>query len=130
MAKGNRGGKRGSGNTSYRNTEDYKDAYADEIKLRQSEAPVPGALPSQSQDDDTVETQMRGYASAIGDPIKAMENYRDSIKREYYNNEYDKAQSDYDKGYGEAMVEMMGQYDQAIDRMKKIKKNSKRPDLL
>lgn len=90
---------------------------------------MPSALASNNDlDDDKIETQMRGYASAIGDPIRAMENQRASIAREY--EDYKDATSISNKGTKEAMEKIMAEYDDAIKRMKRIKANSKRPDLL
>ena len=118
----------GSGRNAYTNTADYKDAYDYEIQARSEEAAVPAALSSQGRDDDTVETQMRGYASAIGDPIRAMENQRKSIANEY--EDYKQATSNSNLGTRDAMKQMLDEYDAGIERMKRIKKNSKRPDLL
>ena len=126
-------GSRGAGSgrnagSAYKNTADYKDAYSDEIQLRSEEAAVPAALSSQNRNDDAVETQMRGYASAIGDPIRAMERQRASINREYQD--YKDATSNSNLGTRDAMKQMLDEYDAGIERMKRIKANSKRPDLL
>ena len=118
----------GSGRAAYKNTADYKEAYSDEINLRSQEAAVPAALSSQNRDDDAVETQMRGYASAIGDPIRAMERQRKSIANEY--EDYKEAKSNSNLGTRDAMKQMLDEYDAGIERMKRIKANSKRPDLL
>lgn len=118
----------GSGRAAYKSTADYKEAYSDEINLRSQEAAVPAALSSQNRDDDAVETQMRGYASAIGDPIRAMERQRKSIANEY--EDYKEAKSNSNLGTRDAMKQMLDEYDAGIERMKRIKANSKRPDLL
>lgn len=124
MGRGNSG--KGKG---YQNSPEYKEWYDDEMRLRLGEAAVPSALASNKNlDDDAIETQMRGYASAIGDPIQAMERQRKSIAREY--EDYKDAKSNSNKGTRDAMKKMLDEYDAAIERMKKIKKNSKRPDLL
>ena len=124
---GSRGASSGRGG-AYRQTADYKEAYADEMSMRIEDAAIGSALKSQNRDDDTVETQMRGYAAAIGDPIRAMENQRASINRELQD--YKDATSNYNLGTKEAMQDLVSEYDAAIERMKRIKNTSKRPDLL
>lgn len=129
-SRGAGSGRKGSGgNQAYKNSPEYKEWYNDEMNMRLNEAAVPSALASNNNlDDDTIETQMRGYASAIGDPIKAMENQRASINREYQD--YKDATSISNLGTRDAMQQILGEYDDAIERMKRVKKNSKRPDLL
>ena len=128
-SRGATSGRKGSGGGNYKNSPEYKEWYNDEMQIRLNEAAVPSALASNNNlDDDTIETQMRGYASAIGDPIRAMENQRASINREYQD--YKDATSISNLGTRDAMKQMLDEYDAAIERMKNIKKNSKRPDLL
>ncbi len=131
MGRGNSGRKAGGAgsNNAVTNSPEFKEWYDDEMNLRLSEAAVPSALASNNNlDDDAIETQMRGYASAVGDPIRAMERQRASIAKEH--EDYKDAKSASNLGTKAAMEKMLKEYDDAIDRMKRIKKNSKRPDLL
>ena len=127
--RGASSGKGGGGGQSYRDNPEYKEEYDYEMRLRLREAVVPSSLASNNDvDDEKIEVQMRGYATAIGDPIRAMENQKASIAREYAD--YKDAKSPSNLGTKEAMEKILGEYDDAIARMKRIKKNSKRPDLL
>jgi len=108
-------------------TPEYKEAYNDEIERQMSDAPLRLDFVKNGTSDD-IEAYMRNYASAIGDPVRAMERQKESVKREL--EPYSEAKSAFDLGTKAALEEVVGQYDAAIDRMKKIKKDSKRPDLL
>lgn len=127
---GSRGAGSGrSGGGSYKNSPEYKEMYEFEIQTRTEDAAVPAALSSNiNNTDEFIETQMRGYASAIGDPIKAMERQRATIANEY--EDYKAAKSNSDLGTRDAMKRILDEYDEGIERMKQVKKNSKRPDLL
>ena len=113
----------------YKKTSEYRDAYYDELQVRFEEAAVPAALPSSDNNDlSNIEVQMRGYASAIGDPIKAMQNQRKIIASAY--EDYKEATRIDNMGTRDALERTLNEYDEAIKRMKRVKKDSKRPDLL
>ena len=111
-----------------RDRAEYYEAYNDEKRIQMGDVPIANAFSSENRSDADVEAYMRNYASAIGDPIRAMESQKASLKRQY--EPYKDAKSNTDLGTKQAMSEMLSEYDVAIARMKKIKKNSKRPDLL
>ena len=106
----------------------FSEAYGEEMQMQMGDVPIANAFSSEKRTDADVESYMRNYASAIGDPIKAMENQKASVQRQF--EPYKSASSSYDKGTKQALSEILQEYDVAIDRMKRIKKNSKRPDLL
>ena len=126
---GSRGAGSGRNGGSYKNSQDYKDEFRYEIQSRHESAAVPAALSSNILSDDaTIETQMRGYAAAIGDPIRAMETQRETLKQQL--DDYKGAKKPYELGVRDATKQLIKEYDTGIERMKRIKKNSKRPDLL
>ena len=129
-----RGSSKAGGNSSAGGTNkatrtaEFKESYDDEMSIRREDVPIGSAMSYENRDDSTVETQMRGYASAIGDPIKAMESARNNVKNVL--SDYEGAKSQYDLGTKQALTDILKEYDAAISRMKKIKANSSRPDLL
>ncbi len=128
-SRGAGSGRKGSGGGNYKNSPEYKEMYDFEVQIRQQDAAVPAALSSNiNNSDEFIETQMRGYASAIGDPIKAMERQRATIANQY--EDFKAAKSNSDLGTRDAMKRILDEYDEGIERMKRVKKNSKRPDLL
>lgn len=120
--------KAGSGNNSITNTPEYQDAYSTERMIQEPDVPIPAAMDYEGRDDATVETQMRGYRSAIGDPIRAMENARKSVLKQLVP--YANATSTSNLGTKQAMQDMVDSYDKAIEKMRRIKANSLHADLL
>lgn len=118
---GGRGGS--SGLSSVQNHPEYKSEYKYEFNRAQEDVPVGSAMKSQNRDDSTVEQEMIRYRSAMGDPISAMERQMRREKRTL--SDYEEAKSPANIGIRDALRKTVNEYEEAIERMKKIKKKSK-----
>lgn len=118
---GGRGGS--SGLSSVKNHPEYKSEYKYEFNRVQEDVPVGSAMKSQNRDDSTVEQEMIRYRSAMGDPISAMERQMRREKRTL--SDYEEAKSPANIGTRDALRKTVKEYEEAIERMKKIKKKSK-----
>lgn len=132
---GSGGGASGSSSTntessSAKSSPAYRSSFDDEREMQMGDVPVAAAMPSENRDDATVESQMIGYASAIGDPVRAMERQRDSVIRQ--RSEYLEAQSLSASSQGErdAMTSIIREYDQAINRMRRLRENSPKKSMM
>lgn len=126
-SRGSSSGRNGGG-SGVSNSPEYRESYQEERDMRLEEAAVSYALPSQNRADDWIETQMIDYASAMGDPVRAMERQRESIQRELVD--YEEAVTASNIGTRDAMREMVSEYDSAIERMRRIRQNSRNRDLM
>lgn len=127
-SRGASSGRKGGG-SGVTNSQEYREGYDLERSMRLEDAAVPAALPSENRSDEAIEAQMRGYASAIGDPVRAMERQRDSIRRELADYEEGAVTAD-SIGSRDAMRDIVSEYDSAIDRMRRIRQNSRHRDML
>lgn len=119
----------GGGGTNTDNP-DYRDAFRSELNRAAGDSPVPAALPSENRDDATVEQQMINYASAIGDPVRAMERQRASEARQAEPYFEGPVTLPYDQGFRDAFRQILNEYDQAIARMNRIRNNSRYRDMM
>ena len=123
------GGGGGGGNANNSNP-DYRESFSDEIRRAAGDSPVPAALPSENRDDAAVEQQMINYASANGDPVRAMERQRASEARQAEPYFEAGTMSAYDQGTRDAFRQILNEYDQAIARMNRIRNNSRYRDVM
>lgn len=108
-----------------RKSEDYKD----EINMQLSDMPYGGFF--EGVNDDTVETQMRGYKSAYSvSLIDAYQKQQNSVKRQ--KAAYDNAESLSQSNMAQqlAMEDIIKDCDNLISRMKKIKLKNKKSSML
>lgn len=123
-------GASGGGGGANSSNPDYRESFSDEIRRAAGDSPVPAALPSENRDDAAVEQQMINYASANGDPVRAMERQRASEARQAAPYFEEGTLSAYDQGTRDAFRQILNEYDQAIARMNRIRNNSRYREMM